>query len=118
MVHVDVVVVLVKQHHMFVAEVCCSTRKLLNQVVVGVFYNVEGQGFQNHGWPLLLKYAEANAFDTSGAHNGGGLRPAVPPQKGPAAVGRRPHLGNSLCAPLVLKVLASASIESIGHPLF
>ena len=34
-----------------------------------------------------------------------------------AAFGRRPHLGNSLYAPLVLKALASASIKSLGHPL-
>ena len=36
---------------------------------------------------------------------------------GAASEGRRPHLGNSLYAPLVLKALASASIKSIGHPL-
>ena len=26
-----------------------------------------------NGWPMLLKYAEANAFNTSGAHNGRGF---------------------------------------------
>ena len=31
---------------------------------------------KTNGWPMLLKYAEANAFNTGGAHNGGGLRPA------------------------------------------
>ena len=41
-----------------------------------------------------------------------------PPQMGPAAFGRRPHLGNSFYALLVLKALASASIKSIGHHLF
>ena len=47
-----------------------------------------------------------------------GRPPAAPPQMGPAAFGRRPHLGNPLYAPLVLKALASASIKSIGHHLF
>ena len=27
---------------------------------------------------MVLKYAEANAFNTSGAHNEGGLRPPLP----------------------------------------
>ena len=58
--------------------------------------------FCKNGWPMLLEYAEANALNTSEAHNGGGLG--------------RPHLGNSLCAPLVLKALASAYLKSIGHP--
>ena len=35
---------------------------------------------------------------------------------GLAAFGRRSHLGNSLCAPLVLKTLASAYFNSIGRP--
>ena len=60
---------------------------------------------------MLSILAEANAFNTSGAYNGGGLRPPLPKWGG------RPHLGNSLYAPLVLKALASASMESIGHPL-
>ena len=55
---------------------------------------------------MLLILAEANAFNTSGAYNGGGLRPPE---------GRRPHLGNSLYALLILKALASAGIKSIGH---
>ena len=64
---------------------------------------------------MLLILAEANAFNTSGAYNGG--RPlAAPPQMGPAAFGRRPHLGNSWYAPQVLKALVSASIKNIGHP--
>ena len=53
---------------------------------------------------MHLILAEANAFNTSGAYNGGGLR--APPQ-----------MGHSLYAPLVFKALASASIKSIGHPL-
>ena len=57
---------------------------------------------------MLLIPAEANAFNASGTYDGGGLR--LPLE------GRRPHLGNSLYAPLVLKALASASIKSIGHP--
>ena len=28
--------------------------------------------------PMILKYAEANAVNTSGAHNEGGLRPPLP----------------------------------------
>ena len=55
---------------------------------------------------MLLKYAEANAFNTRAAHNG----------VGDGAGGLRPHLGNSRCAPLVLKALASAYFKSIGHP--
>ena len=60
---------------------------------------------------MLGILAEANAFNTNRAYNGGGLRPPLPD-------GRRPHLGNSLYAPLVLKALASASIKSIGNYLF
>ena len=71
--------------------------------------------FKTSGWAMLLILAAANVFNTSGAYNEGGLRP---PQMGPAAFGRRPHLENSLYAPLVLKALASASIKSIGHYLF
>ena len=46
------------------------------------------------------------------------------PQMGPAAEGRRPHLGRGgrrpppLYAPLVLKALASASIKSIATTCF
>ena len=64
--------------------------------------------FKTSRWPMLLILADANAFNTSEAYNGGALRPSE---------GRRPHLGNPLYAPLVLKALASASIKSIGHPL-
>ena len=66
---------------------------------------------------MLLKYAEANAFLIMAEHIMRGRPAAAPPQMGPAAFGRRPHLGNSLYALLVLKALASASIKSIGHPL-
>ena len=57
---------------------------------------------------MLLKYVEANAFNTRGAHNEG------------AACGRpSPNgAGGALCAPLVLKALASAYSKSIGHPFF
>ena len=34
--------------------------------------------FKTSGWPMLLILAEANAFNTSGAYNGGGLRPPLP----------------------------------------
>ena len=64
---------------------------------------------------MLVMLAEANAFDTSGASNGGGLRP--PLTKWGRGFGRRPHLGHPLYAPLVLKELDSAIIKSIGHPL-
>ena len=33
---------------------------------------------QTNGWPMLLEYVEANVFNTSGAPNGGGLRPPLP----------------------------------------
>ena len=46
---------------------------------------------------MLLKYEEANAFNTSGAHNGGGLRPLLP------------KWGIIMC---------SASINSIGLRIF
>ena len=38
------------------------------------------------GWPMLLILADANAFNTSGAYK-------ELLKKGPAAEGRRPHLG-------------------------
>ena len=61
---------------------------------------------------MLSRYAEANAFNTSEAHNEGGLWPPLPKW------GRRTHLGNSLCVPLVLKALACAHLKNIGHPFF
>jgi hypothetical protein len=36
----------------------------------------------------------------------------------PSPNGPRPHLGNSLCAPLVLQALASTYLKSIGRPFF
>ena len=29
----------------------------------------DGQFFRKNGWPMLLTYVEANALNTSGAHN-------------------------------------------------
>ena len=42
--------------------------------------------FKTSGWPMLLILAEANAFNTGGAYNGGGLRPS-PNGAGPSAAG-------------------------------
>ena len=60
---------------------------------------------------MLLKYAEANAVNTSRAHNVGGLQPSLPKW-------------NSLCAPLVqkhwpqhiLKTFDVLPFEVVGHP--
>ena len=46
--------------------------------------------------PVLLKYAETDAFDISGAHDGGGLRPPLP---------------NGAAAEVIM---CSASVKSIG----
>ena len=46
-----------------------------------------------------------------------GAASSRPSPNGAGGLRRRPHLGNSLYALLVLKALASASIKSIGHPL-
>ena len=65
---------------------------------------------------MLLILAEADAFNTSGAYDVGGLRPPLPKW------GRRPSAAGPIWgihyAPLVLKALASARIKSIGHHLF
>ena len=66
---------------------------------------------------MLSKYAEANAFNTSGAYNG--VPPAAPPQVGPAAeVGAFVMCSASIrsisarllfqkhCPPILLKTLA------------
>ena len=34
--------------------------------------------FTTSGWPMLLILVGANAVNTSGAYNGGGLRPPLP----------------------------------------
>ena len=64
---------------------------------------------------MLLILAEAHALIL--AEHIMGAASGRSPQMGPAAFGRRPLLGNSLYAPLVLKALASASTKSIGRPL-
>jgi hypothetical protein len=86
--------------------------KLLNQVVAGGFYNMwMANVFKRMGGQYILFWVgEAKAFNTTGAHNGGGLQLPLPKWG-------RPHLGNSLCAPLLLYALASAYFKSIGHPL-
>ena len=57
------------------------------------------QCFWNIGRPMLLVLAE---------HNMGA----------PSSFGERRQEAAPLCAPLVLKALASAYLKSIGHPLF
>ena len=65
---------------------------------------------------MLIKYAEANAINTSGAQKGGGLRPPLPKwDRRPSAAG--PIWGIHY-APLVLEALTSAYLRRIGHPFF
>ena len=67
---------------------------------------------------MLLQYAEANALKSEIlAEHKWGRPPSSPPQMGPAAFGPQTHWGNLLCAPQLLKVLASAYFRIIGHPL-
>ena len=66
---------------------------------------MDGQSFRKNGWPMLSKYAEANAFNTGGAT-----------VNSPFGEGR-PEAAPIMCS-LVLKALASAYFESIGHPFF
>jgi hypothetical protein len=83
---------------------------------LAAFMRCEWPMLRKNGWPMLLKYAEANAFNTSGAYN------EFP--KWGVAEGGRPHLGwggqtpPSLCAPLASKALASAYFKSIGQLFF
>ena len=59
------------------------------------------QYFKTSLWPMLLILAEANAFNTSGAYNGGRPSPN-------GAGGLRPP------APFGEFIICSASIKSIG----
>ena len=63
----------------------------------------------------LSKYAEANAFNTSGAHNdfprSSGLRPPAPFGEG------WPEVAPIMCCASI-KALASAYFKITGHPFF
>ena len=65
---------------------------------------------------MLSKYAEANAFNTSGTHNecrkwGQRWKAAGPVWEGQLEAA-------TLCVMLILIALASAYFKSIGHPFF
>ena len=80
------------------SKVHIVTGKLLKQVVAGGFYNKwMANAFKTNGWPMLLKYVEANAFNTSRAYNESPIW------------GRRPKAAPIIC---------SSSIKSIGHRSF
>jgi hypothetical protein len=72
---------------------------------------------------MLLKYAEANAFNTSGARNAGGLQPPLP-KWGRRPSGASPRWGINYVRreyykhwpPHISKALATHSFKSIGHP--
>ena len=71
------------------------TGKLSKQVAAGGFYNMRMANVVNKmGGPMLSRYEEANAFNTSGAHNKfpkWGRRPKATGPTWAGATGGRPH---------------------------
>ena len=85
-----------------------------NMSTANVFKIMGGQCFENMRRPMLLILAEHIMEAVSGR----------PSPNGAGGFRRRPNLGHSLCAPLVVEALATVYFksiathffESIGHP--